>query len=72
MPICYWEITDADDAVKVPLGKGPMRVIDDVDPVRLARGILDESGAPGWTCKVWIQGGMFPLPDGEPDATVSS
>lgn len=74
MQVCYFEVTDPQGAVDQPISKGPINVIEDLDLVRFAQGILWEYGGgnPGWTCRVWMQAGILPIPSGEPDAVVTA
>jgi hypothetical protein len=72
MAVCYFEVSDPQGTVRLTKSDSMCSVPEGTDPEAFARDFLDAPDDAGWTCRVWIQDGIFPFPDGEPDAVVTS
>jgi hypothetical protein len=73
MAVCYIEVIDPQGWVRLEKGIATARSVPEgTDPEGFARDFLDAPGGAGWTCRVWIQDGLLPIPSGEPDAEVTA
>jgi len=70
MAVCYFEVTDPQGAVRLTKTNSMCSVPEGTDPEAFGRDFLDAPDSAGWSCRVWIQDGVLPFPDGEPDAVV--
>lgn len=72
MAVCYFEVTDPQGAVRLSKAASMCSVPAGTDPAAFGRDFLDAPDNAGWTCKVWIQDGVLPMPAGRPDAVVTA
>jgi hypothetical protein len=73
MAVCYIEVTDPQGQVQLEKGIATARSVPEgTDPETFARDFLEAPDSAGWTCRVWIQDGVLPIPSGEPDAVVTA
>ena len=73
MAVCYFEAIDPHGAVRLTKTDSMCSVPEGADPAGFARDFLDAPDSAGWTCRVWIQDGVLPLPASrEPDAVVTA
>jgi hypothetical protein len=72
MAVCYFEVIDPQGVVQLTRPATMCSVPEGTDPEGFAWDFLDARDNAGWTCRVWIQDGIFPKPDGAPDAVVTA
>lgn len=72
MAVCFFEVTDPQGVVRLSKSDSMCSVPEGTDPAAFARDFLEAPDNAGWSCRVWIQDGVLPLPEGEPDAVVTA
>lgn len=71
MAVCYFEVIDPQGVIRLTKGDSMCSVPEGTDPAAFAADFLDAPDSAGWSCRVWIQDGVLPIPEGEPDAVVT-
>lgn len=72
MAVCFFEVTDPQGVVRLTKSETMCSVPEGTNPAVFARDFLEAPDSAGWSCRVWIQDGVLPLPEGEPDAVVTA
>ena len=72
MAVCYFEVINPQGEVRLTKSDSMCSVPSGTDPEAFARDFLNAPDNAGWTCRVWIQDGILPMPGSEPDAAVTT
>ena len=72
MAVCRFEVIDPQGVIRLTKSDSMCSVPEGTDPEAFARDFLDAPDNAGWSCRVWIQDSVLPIPSGEPDAVVTT